>query len=89
MKELGFIVYGNDHSPVVPIMIFYPGKIGIWSRMLLKRKIAAVVVGFPAVPLLLSRIRICLSADHTKEMLDEALDAINETGSILSLKYNK
>jgi len=27
MKKLGFIIYGNDCSPVVPMLIFMPGKI--------------------------------------------------------------
>ena len=57
--------------------------------MLLERKIATVVVGFPATPLLLGRARICLSADHTREMLDEALLAFNEVGDVLALKYGK
>ena len=60
-----------------------------FSRMLLERKIATVVVGFPATPLLLCRARICLSADHTREMLDEALLAFNELGDLLGLKYGK
>lgn len=42
-----------------------------FSRMLLEENIAVVVVGFPAVPLLIGRARICLSAAHTREMLDE------------------
>ena len=35
-----------------------------------KRKIGVVVVGFPATSIVESRVRICLSASHTKEMLD-------------------
>ena len=37
---------------------------------MLERKIAVVIVGFPAVPLVEARARICLSASHTREMLD-------------------
>ena len=35
-----------------------------------KRKIGVVVVGFPATSIVESRVRICLSASHTREMLD-------------------
>lgn len=28
LKQMGFIVYGSDDSPVVPIMIYYPTKCG-------------------------------------------------------------
>lgn len=27
LKQMGFIVYGNDDSPVVPMLIYFPGKI--------------------------------------------------------------
>jgi serine palmitoyltransferase len=27
LMEMGFIVYGNEHSPVIPILLFMPGKI--------------------------------------------------------------
>lgn len=36
-----------------------------------KYKIATVGVGFPATPMLQSRIRFCMSAGLTKEQLDE------------------
>lgn len=28
LKQMGFIVYGSDDSPVVPIMLYYPTKCG-------------------------------------------------------------
>ena len=37
---------------------------------MLERKIGVVVVGFPATSLVEARARICLSAAHTREMLD-------------------
>jgi serine palmitoyltransferase len=27
LVDMGFIVYGNDNSPVVPVMLFIPAKI--------------------------------------------------------------
>lgn len=41
-----------------------------FARHLLNRKIGVVVVGFPATPLAEGRARFCLSAAHTREMLD-------------------
>lgn len=37
---------------------------------MLKRDVGVVVVGFPATPIIESRARFCLSAAHTKEILD-------------------
>uniref|UniRef100_A0AAY3ZZF2 serine C-palmitoyltransferase n=1 Tax=Denticeps clupeoides TaxID=299321 RepID=A0AAY3ZZF2_9TELE len=70
LQEMGFIIYGNSDSPVVPMMLYMPAKIGAFGREMLKRNIGVVVVGFPATPIIESRARFCVSAAHTKEMLD-------------------
>jgi serine palmitoyltransferase len=88
LHEMGFIVYGNADSPVVPLMLFCPGKIAAFSRECLKRGVATVVVGFPATSIIESRARFCLSAAHTRELLDRTLDIIDEVGTLLSLKYS-
>lgn len=28
LREMGFIIYGNEGSPVVPMMLYMPAKIG-------------------------------------------------------------
>ncbi|XP_042327031.1 serine palmitoyltransferase 2 [Sceloporus undulatus] len=89
LKEMGFIIYGNEDSPVVPLMLYMPAKIGAFGREMLKRHIGVVVVGFPATPIIESRARICLSATHTKEILDIALKEIDEVGDLLLLKYSR
>lgn len=88
LKQMGFIIYGSDDSPVVPIMIYHPTKCGLWGRLLLQRGIGVVVVSFPATEMTESRCRICISAAHTKEMLDKALDAISEVGDISYTKHS-
>ena len=40
------------------------------SNLLLKRKIGVVVVALPVTSLVESRARICLSASHTREIMD-------------------
>ena len=112
LVKMGFIVYGNNDSPVVPLMLYMPAKIryinlleilllyqtsinieSVFFRAfnveMLKRGIAVVTVGFPATRLTESRVRFCLSASHTKEMLDKALQAIDEVGDMLYLKYSR
>uniref|UniRef100_A0A8C2XG99 serine C-palmitoyltransferase n=1 Tax=Cyclopterus lumpus TaxID=8103 RepID=A0A8C2XG99_CYCLU len=89
LREMGFIIYGNDDSPVVPMMLYMPAKIGAFGREMLKRNIGTVVVGFPATPIIESRARFCVSAAHTREMLDTALEATDEVGDLLQLKYSR
>uniref|UniRef100_A0AAZ3NYT3 serine C-palmitoyltransferase n=1 Tax=Oncorhynchus tshawytscha TaxID=74940 RepID=A0AAZ3NYT3_ONCTS len=89
LQEMGFIIYGNDDSPVVPILLYMPGKVVAFSRAMLKRKIGVVVVGFPATPITEARARFCLSAAHTKAMLDQVLFDLNELGDDLCLKFSR
>ena len=55
----------------------------------LASQLAVVVVGFPAVPLLQSRARFCISAGHTREQLDDALAKLTEITRMLGLRYTK
>ncbi|KAG2223503.1 hypothetical protein INT45_001251 [Circinella minor] len=89
LRELGFIVYGDEGSPVVPLLLFNPAKISAFSREMLKRGVAICVVGYPATPIISSRARFCVSAAHTREDLDHALELISEVGDLLMLKFKK
>nr|XP_001398841.2 serine palmitoyltransferase 2 [Aspergillus niger CBS 513.88] len=88
LKRLGFIVYGHDDSPIVPLMLYNPAKMPAFSREMLRRKISVVVVTYPATPLELSRARLCISAAHTKDDLDRILQACDEIGDALELKFS-
>lgn len=57
--------------------------------MMLKKGIAVVTVGYPATPLTGARVRFCLSASHTREMLDTVLKAMDECGDYIGLKFSK
>jgi serine palmitoyltransferase len=88
LKRLGFIIYGHDDSPIIPLVLYHPAKIAAFSHEMLKRKISVVVVGYPATPLISSRARFCVSAAHNKEDLDRLLAACDEVGDILQLKFS-
>jgi serine palmitoyltransferase len=89
LKKLGFIVYGHVDAPIVPLLLFQPGKMLLFSRLMLARKlpIVTVVVAYPATPLISGRTRFCLSAAHTKEDVDTVLQACDEIGDWLDLKH--
>ncbi|KAK1893503.1 Serine palmitoyltransferase 2 [Dissostichus eleginoides] len=89
LQKMGFIIYGNEDSPVVPMMLYMPAKIAAFSREMLKRNIGVVGVGFPATPIIESRARFCISAAHTKDVLDRALSVISEVGDLVNLKYSR
>lgn len=88
LEEMGLRVFGEYGSPIMPIMLYHLSKLNLFSRECYKRGLAVVVVGFPAVPLLLARARVCISAGHTRSDLDAALNHIQELSGVLDIKYN-
>ena len=66
LQDMGFVTYGNEPSPVIPILVCLLTKGTAFIRECHKYNIAAVGVGFPATPVAGGRIRICLSASHTR-----------------------
>lgn len=87
LEEMGLHVLGHYDSPIMPVMLYNPTKICSFSRECFKRGLAVVVVGFPAVPIITSRARFCISAGHSREQLDHALDEIKEVADKLKLRY--
>lgn len=55
-----------------------------FSRTLLAQNIGVVVVGFPATPITEARARFCVSAAHTRPMLDK-VGGLNQTAELLFL----
>lgn len=88
LKKLGFIVYGADDSPVIPLLLYLPAKMPAISRILYSMKIAVVIVGYPATPITEARVRLCVSSALTKEDLDYVLEKFSEVGDMLFLKYS-
>lgn len=89
LQKEGFTVYGNDDSPVVPILTCEIGKMAEFGRLTKKYCMAVVVVGYPATPVTENRVRFCLSAAHTRKDLEKALEIINLIGDEIGIKYNK
>ncbi|KAL0236756.1 hypothetical protein PCE1_000154 [Barthelona sp. PCE] len=87
LEERGFFCIGSRDSLVVPVMLYHPGKIAAFGREAMKRGLACVTVGYPAVPLLLGRVRFCLSAGHTMDELKWCIERIDEVGELCDIKY--
>lgn len=86
LQERNFYLLGDRESAIVPILIPSPGKIGEFSRLCLDRGLAVVVVGYPATPVLLNRVRLCVSSTHTNEDLDFIVKTIDDVGRVIGMK---
>ncbi|CAG0902622.1 unnamed protein product [Cyprideis torosa] len=89
LKRNGFPIIGDEDSPVVPLMFHTFHGPPTFSRKMRELGIATVVVGFPATKLFEQRARFCCSASHTKEMLDQTIDAIIQTADFVGMRRSK
>lgn len=79
LTRLGFEVIEGSH-PIVPIMIRDEVRTVQMARAVNARGIFVVGFSFPVVPRGEARIRVQLSAAHTQQDLDLALDAFRDAG---------
>ncbi|WAM33500.1 aminotransferase class I/II-fold pyridoxal phosphate-dependent enzyme [Caldicellulosiruptor morganii] len=79
LLKLGFNI-GNQQTAIFPIIIGDDYKVKEMCRELHEAGIYVNPVFYPAVPRRLSRIRISLTAGHTKEHLDRTLDVLEHLG---------
>jgi glycine C-acetyltransferase len=77
MGDLGLDIVPGDH-PIVPVMIGDAARAGRMAEYLLQRGIYVIGFSYPVVPMGKARIRIQVSAAHTKEQLDRAAELFRE-----------
>jgi glycine C-acetyltransferase len=84
MKKAGFDIVEGD-SAIVPVMLYDAKLSQTMADELLKKGIYVIGFFFPVVPKDKARIRVQLSAAHTKEHLDTAINAFVEVGKALNV----
>ena len=84
MEEAGFTLAGKDHA-IIPVML---GDARLASEMadkMLEKGIYVVGFSYPVVPKGQARIRTQMSAGHSLEHVDRAVDAFIEVGRELGV----
>lgn len=84
MKNAGFDIIDGD-SAIVPVMLYDAKLSQTMANELLKEGIYVIGFFFPVVPKEKARIRVQLSAAHTKEHLDRAIKAFEVVGKMLKV----
>ena len=82
MKKAGFDIIDGD-SAIVPVMLYDAKLSQVMADELLKKGIYVIGFFYPVVPKDKARIRVQLSAAHTKEHLDEAISSFTAVGKML------
>jgi glycine C-acetyltransferase len=84
MKKLGFNT-GLSTTPITPIMLGEAPLAQQFSRELFEEGVFAMALGFPTVPQGKARIRVMISAAHSREDLDKGLEAFEKVGKKLGV----
>ncbi len=77
MEKLGFELLPGEH-PIVPVMLYDPKVAHEFARRMLEKGVYVVAFCYPVVPKGKDRIRTQISAGHTKEDLDMAVEAFRQ-----------
>ena len=84
LTRLGFDT-GASETPITPIMVGQGELAMKFSDQLFKEGVFAQGIGYPTVPEEKSRIRTIVTATHTREQLDFALEALARVGRRLGI----
>ena len=84
MTAAGFDLKPGDH-PICPVMLYDAPLAQRFAERLLEEGIYAIGFFFPVVPDGQARIRTQISAAHTREHLDRAIDAFTRIGRELGV----
>jgi len=76
---------GVSETPITPVIVGETKLAHDLSRMLFEEGVLATGIGFPTVPKGKARVRTIVTATHTREELDRALDAFRRVGKKLGL----
>ncbi len=84
LTEMGFNT-GHSETPITPVIVGEAPKAMALSDKLFERGVFAQGIGYPTVAQGQARLRTMISAAHTREQLQTALDAIAEAGRELGI----
>lgn len=84
IRRIGLDFVDGD-SAIVPVMLYDAKVSQIMANKLLEEGIYVIGFFFPVVPKEKARIRVQLSASHTKEHLDKAINAFEKVGKEMGL----
>lgn len=85
MTEAGFTVVGDPEHPICPVMLGDARLASQFADKMLELGIYVIGFSYPVVPKGKARIRVQISASHSKEEIDRAADAFVKIGRELSV----
>jgi glycine C-acetyltransferase len=95
LKAAGFNIGGVNtpasETPITPVFVGVEGSVGDgrktmeFSRALFEQGLMATGIAFPTVPEGKARVRCIMTSEHTREMIDRALEIMTSTAKRMEL----
>ena len=84
MQNAGFDIISGTH-PIVPVMLYDAPLAQKFANMLLEEGIYVIGFFYPVVPKEKARIRVQISAGHSEDHINKAIEAFTKVGKILEV----
>lgn len=84
ISKLGFDI-GNSQTPITPVIIGDEAKTMEFSKNLIDNGVFVSAIVFPTVPKGTGRLRCMVTAGHTKDQLDRAVEAFKKVGEEMNI----
>ena len=84
MAAAGFDLVPGEH-PIIPVMLYEERVAAEMAEKLLQHQIYVIAFSYPVVPKGLARIRVQMSASHTREQIDQAIAAFTQVGQEMGI----
>ncbi|HLS53128.1 MAG TPA: glycine C-acetyltransferase [Tissierellaceae bacterium] len=84
LAKLGYDT-GNSQTPITPVIIGDEAKTMDFSKKLLEEGVFASGIVFPTVPKGTARVRCMVTAAHSKEQLDRAIEVFEDVGKKMNI----
>ncbi len=79
---------GDTETPITPVIVGDTAAAFQYSRKLFEAGVYATGIGFPTVPQGKARVRAIVTATHTPEQLDRAVDIMAETARQMGICHS-
>ena len=84
LAALGFDI-GRSETPITPVIIGSGAKAHAFSDALFEEGVFAMGIGYPTVPEAKSRVRTIVTAEHSRDELEECLAAFEKVGRAMAI----
>lgn len=87
LRARGLHVLADRGCPVLAVVLYTPAALAAFARGVQERGVAVVVAGYPGVPILSARARLCVSAAHSETEIRFAAQVMGDVADEIGICF--